>query len=266
MPSLTRITIYPIKSLDGHQVSRAEVLPSGALAGDRRFALQDSSGRFVNGKKFAAIHRIRARFTANLQSVSLSCGEGEETFELQAGNRLLAEWCSQAMGLSCQLVENTAGGFPDDCESPGPTLISEASLREVASWFEGVDLEEARRRFRMNLEIDAEFPFWEDRLAAGTAEKPRFRIGSTVWYGRGVCARCVVPTRDAMEGSVIAGFAKEFVRRREETLPDGSPRKRFDHFYRLGVNTSAMPQKGSKAIAVGELLEELQLGKSDCSL
>ena len=257
MPTLSRITIFPIKALDGHPVDRADVLSLGALAGDRRFALQDSSGQLVSGKKFAAVHRIRARFSEHLQSVSLSCGSGESTFELRAGNPRLNEWCSDMMGVECELVENAAGGFPDDCESPGPTLISTASLKEVASWFEGIDLEEARRRFRMNLEIDAEFPFWEDRLADSSAGIPRFRIGQTFWLGRGICARCVVPTRDALDGNVISDFARKFVQRREETLPGDSPRERFDHFYRLGINTSIEPRQSGLEIAVGQMLEQL---------
>ena len=37
----------------------------------------------------------------------------------------------------------------------GPTLISSESLLEVASWFDWT-IEEARRRFRMNLEVTIE--------------------------------------------------------------------------------------------------------------
>jgi MOSC domain-containing protein len=50
---LHRITIYPIKSLDGVAVDEIEVLPACGLANDRRFALQDANGRFINGKRTA---------------------------------------------------------------------------------------------------------------------------------------------------------------------------------------------------------------------
>jgi uncharacterized protein YcbX len=39
MPQLQRITIYPIKSLDGVDVPAAALLPSGPLENDRRWAI-----------------------------------------------------------------------------------------------------------------------------------------------------------------------------------------------------------------------------------
>jgi len=255
MPQLDRITIFPIKSLDGHQVQSVEVLPSGALAGDRLFALQDTSGQFVNGKKNAAVHRVRARFGDDLESVTLSCDGNEETFALEVGNQALAEWLGQRLGVECQLVENRTGGFPDDCDSPGPTLISTASLAEVSDWFPEMNLEEARRRFRMNLEVGSELPFWEDRLVAEKPNLSRFRVGDTVWQGRGICRRCVVPSRDARYGTTTASFAKEFSRRRQESLPDWSPSDRFDHFYRLGVNTAIESLGNGSFLRVGDEVE-----------
>ncbi|MFM7034641.1 MAG: MOSC N-terminal beta barrel domain-containing protein [Planctomycetia bacterium] len=41
MPTLDRITIYPVKSLDGVDVEECRVLPSGALENDRRWRLVD---------------------------------------------------------------------------------------------------------------------------------------------------------------------------------------------------------------------------------
>ena len=255
MPLLQRITIFPIKSLDGHELDRADVLPSGALAGDRRYALKDRSGRFVNGKRCAAIHGIRARFSDDLQSVVLSSGRNTQTFALEPESQLLAEWCSDLLGMNCRFVENTEFGFPDDSQAPGPTLISTASLWEVTSWFEYLELEEARRRFRMNLEIDAPTPFWEDRLVTARSKIRRFRIGLTSWQGRGVCQRCVVPTRDSREGTVSPGFAHAFARLRQETLPAWATTERFDHFYRLGVNMALDEITSGAVLQVGDPLE-----------
>ena len=42
---LRRITIYPIKSLDGVSVDSVEVLPTGSVANDRRFALMGAGGQ-----------------------------------------------------------------------------------------------------------------------------------------------------------------------------------------------------------------------------
>ncbi|NDC55027.1 MAG: molybdenum cofactor biosysynthesis protein, partial [Planctomycetia bacterium] len=51
MPTLDRITLYPVKSLDGIDVETARVLPSGALEHDRRWRLVDLDGRVVNAKR-----------------------------------------------------------------------------------------------------------------------------------------------------------------------------------------------------------------------
>ncbi|MFM7034640.1 MAG: hypothetical protein ACKOYJ_05525, partial [Planctomycetia bacterium] len=75
------------------------------------------------------------------------------------------EWLSEALGIKVLIEERLDGGFPDDREATGPTLIATESLEEVARWF-GFDLAEARRRFRANLEIGGCDAFWEDTLAS----------------------------------------------------------------------------------------------------
>lgn len=52
----------------------------------------------------------------------------------------------------------------------GPTLISTAMIREVASWFDGIDSRGLRLRLRANLEIEGVPAFWEERLFAGLEE------------------------------------------------------------------------------------------------
>ncbi len=57
---LSRIVIYPIKSFDGVELDAATVLSIGALANDRRFALRNMRGEWINGKATAAMHLLRA--------------------------------------------------------------------------------------------------------------------------------------------------------------------------------------------------------------
>ena len=165
MPQLARISIYPIKSLDAVTVREATVLPSGALAFDRRFALLDLQGRFMNGKRAPKLQQIRTRFGPDFTTVSLSApSKGESpTFRLPNQGGSLAGWIGQFLGEPLVLSENSVVGFPDETQFPGPTLISTATLQTVADWF-AISLEEARARFRANLEIDGVEPFWEDRL------------------------------------------------------------------------------------------------------
>ncbi len=255
MPTLARISIFPIKSLDRVDVESAVVLPSGALSGDRRYALLDSWGRNVNGKRCPAIHQIRTTYSDDLLHVTLSDGKQAATFSLVDQHEAIAQWCGEVLGTKCRLVENAEYGFPDDTEAPGPTAISTGSLTEAATWFDGVDLEESRRRFRTNLEIDIDIPFWEDRLVTDRHKIRRFCVGDVVLQGRGVCERCVVPTRDSQNGAVMPGFGTQFRERREALLPEWSPRERFDHFYRLGINTALDSLEKGNVIHVGDSVE-----------
>lgn len=239
MPRLARIDIYPIKSLDGQSVDSAQVLANGALADDRRYALVDRQGDFVNGKRSAAFHRLRSHVDFARQRLTL-CVEGSaeaREFDLDGQRADLSAWLSDFFGQAVELVENTDGGFPDDTESPGPTLISVATLDEVGRWFGGLPLDETRARFRANLEIGGVEPFWEDRLVAEADRVVRFRIGEAELLGTNPCQRCAVPTRHPTTGEVWPGFAKKFAAQRADTLPKWSPASRYDHFYRLAVNT-----------------------------
>ena len=255
MPSLSRITVYPIKSLDGHDLNSCQVLPNGALIDDRRYALVDAWGKYVNGKNCVAIHSIRATFSDDLKSATLTYDGQQESFDLEVEQARLATWCGEALGLKCRLIENRDGGFPDDCDAPGPTIVSTATLDLVTNWFDWLKLDEARRRFRFNLELSDVPAFWEDGLVASTHQVCRFHLGSLTWQGHGICQRCVVPTRDSRNGIVSESFARDFVRHRQEKLPEWAPRERFDHFYRLGVNTRIDSSDQGGTLHVGDSLE-----------
>jgi uncharacterized protein len=257
MPTLAQITIFPIKSLDGVSLTAAEITSAGGLEHDRRFALVDRDGRFINGKGTYAVHRLRAEYDLAAGAVRLrrEGDAGWETFALAAGDSPLAAWLSDFFHTTVKVVEDREGGFPDDKAAPGPTVVSTQSLEEVARWF-GISLPEARRRFRANLEIDAEAAFWEDRLFGPGPPGALFQIGDVSLVGTNPCARCVVPSRSSESGAATPGFAKMFARRRAEMLPPWAARERFDHFYRLAVNTRVVtPAAG--AVRVGDAVRIL---------
>jgi uncharacterized protein YcbX len=278
MPTLDRISIYPVKSLDGVDVGEARVLPSGALEHDRRWQLTDMDGRVVNAKRTARIHAIRAEFDLAAGLIALSRWAdpptaAAETFPLVPGPDGPCGWLSEALGMPVLLLERRDGGFPDDREAPGPTLVSTATLAEVARWF-GLGLDEVRRRFRANLEIGDCDAFWEDSLAsparpdlapslldlpADLAADPyadlpppeplEFTIGEVRFRATTVCRRCVVPSRDSRTGAVTEHFRDAFEARRRRGLRPDVDAGAWESLYRLGVNTTGTGM--SSAVAVG---------------
>lgn len=256
MPRLVAITVYPLKSGSAQAVTRAGVLPSGALQGDRRWALIDAEGRFWNAKRTPRLQQFRT-WIAPDEVLSVRDVDGTEgAWSLRSEANACADWFSMRLGGPVRLVENAAHGFPDDSESPGPTLVSTATLVTVASWFPGLTVDEVRARFRANLEIDGVPPFWEDRLCGPSGTAPSFRLGDVTFAAVNPCQRCVVPTRDPQTGDVWGGFQKTFVRLREASLPRDVDRTRFDHFYRLTINTRLVA-RGNGMLRVGDELVEL---------
>ena len=310
MPYLSGITIYPVKSLDGLRLSEATVLPGGALMHDRRWRLVDNEGAVVNAKKNMRFHGIRASFEIegiegngsnffterNFLTLSADAGAlancsslKQQTFPLVPGNEGPCEWLSEALATEVFLQERVEGGFPDDRDAPGPTLISYESLQEVASWFRWTT-EEARRRFRMNFEVTTERenkkgaalvqhadmmsgPFWEDSLACPTSSRkigdtnaseffepeypagePRlFQIGSTLFQAAGVCRRCPVPERNSFTGKLSHLFRDSFEAFRLRRLPRSVEASDWTDFYRLGINTKLRSDPG--LVQVGMPLE-----------
>jgi uncharacterized protein len=138
-PQLSKIWIFPIKSLDGVEVEEATILPSGALAHDREFAIADLNGKIVNGKRNAQIHRLRSRFDLAQRQVCIRI-EGQtatETFDLDRDRTQFEQWLSEFFQFPVQLIQNLETGYPDDLASPGPTLVSLATLEAVQTWFRG---------------------------------------------------------------------------------------------------------------------------------
>jgi uncharacterized protein YcbX len=252
MTKLDSITIYPIKSLDGIRVDLAPIATRGGFLNDRRWAIVDTSGELVNGKRSPKLQTIRSTFVVGGKQVIFQCDAGEYDMATQADK--VARYLSDRLEIEVGLVENEEGGFPDDAQAPGPTIVSTASLGTVASWF-GISLDECRRRFRPNMEITDVPPFWEERLYAADQPKP-FRIGTISFLGQYPCRRCVVPTRESTTGIVTPAFAKTFQNQREASLPDWAARERFDHFYRFTVNTTVDETCWGKSLGVGSDLVE----------
>jgi uncharacterized protein YcbX len=259
---LAHIRVYPIKSLDPISVAESAIGPAGGLQHDRAWALYSVDGKWVNAKRTAAIHLVRAAYAPDIDSVTLSVPNDRRniptcTFDFPAANEAAAEWFSMFLQQKITVRYN-ASGFPDDSIASGPTIISTASIQRVCEWFPQITLEEARRRFRASLEIEGVPAFWEDQLFSDSERNiVRFRIGGVNFEGSNPCARCPVPPRNPFTGENIDGFQKLFSQLRSETLPPWSPRGRFDHFYRFSTNTRVASTEGMKSLRIHDPIELL---------
>jgi uncharacterized protein YcbX len=252
---VSRIEVFPIKSLDAVAVASAAITAGGILAHDRVYAIFDREGRVVNGKRTDRIHRLRSSFDPHFGEVCLweTDDSARRTFslrELEPMNR----WMSDFFGFPVALRHEPLRGFPDDSAAFGPTLVGAASLKRVQEWYSGWTLPNVRRRFRTNLELEGGEPFAEDRLFGGPDELRPFRLGSVPFLGHNPCQRCVVPTRDPESGEALRGFQKTFAERRKEQLPGWVDGRRFNHFYRFAVNTSIPPSESGKQLRLGDPL------------
>jgi uncharacterized protein YcbX len=237
MPTLSRIAVHPIKALDPVDMDRAAITDSGGLENDRAYAIVDDRG-YVNGKRTATVHRLRADVDRDATRVTLESPErGPREFHLDDDREQLENWLSEYFGNPVTLKQGPGGTQTDgavygDGSQTGPTLTSEATLREVASWYDGIDAGEMRLRLRPNLVVAGVAPFWEDRLLADGGRQ--LQIGDVTLEAVKPLPRCVVPTRHPHTGVEYEGFGETFRERREATLPEGVDRAVFgDDLFKL---------------------------------
>jgi len=237
--AVSALWIYPVKSLDGVAVSQAQVAPGGGFCGDRQFMMVDEAGEMLNGKRTPKVHGIRAEWLLNPttqrpEAVRLN---GDGPFRLAGDQTRLAQWLAAWFGMPVRLQENLVTGFPDDLDAAGPTVVAEATLAAVAGWYAGMTPEQMAERMRCNVHLRGVPAFGEDALIPPAGQVRPFWLGETRLDATGCCARCIVPTRDPRTGAPGRGFQRTFMTKRAETLPEFAEKSRFDHFFRLTLNT-----------------------------
>jgi uncharacterized protein len=260
-PSLAEIRLHPIKSLDGVSVPQSRIGVGGGLELDRVWALFSDAGDYLNGKRTAAIHLIRAAFAPDISSVMLSApghrrNVAPQEFAFPDDTATAAQWFSAFFDRPV-VVRYAPEGFPDDTVRNGPMIISTETLRTVSSWFPEFAPEEARRRFRTPLEIDGVCAFWEDRLfSEHESNAVRFTIGDITFEGTNPCPRCVVSARDSLTGIDSSGFQRRFIELRRNNFPAWAcAPERITHFYHLGINTRVASTEYGKVLRVGDAVD-----------
>lgn len=277
MPTISSLHIYPVKSLQGIDLSNA-VLTTQGLAFDRQWMLVDATGKFVTQRQMPALARISTRLTAECLvlehtglaplSIALAlmpdkrcavtvwgdtcmgCDEGA------AASRWLTQAVGQWQGSDLRLIRFAPdsvrpvdpaymdGDSADTAFSDGyPFLIvSEASLEALntqllANGADAVPME----RFRPNIVLSDISAWGENDCKTLSASD-----GSYTLAIRKPCQRCKTTTVDQRSG-VIAD-PKEPLR----TLTAMNPYPHLNGAY-FGQNATLTVGNGS-VIRVGDRL------------
>jgi uncharacterized protein YcbX len=251
-PHVDRLTVYPVKGLGAQDREVSRIRPGGTLAYDREFALLDEDGTVCNGKQIETVHAVETAFDAESGRLDAATADRPaETFDLttEEGRARAGEWFSDVFDMTLTIDRDSEVGHVDR-QSMGPSVISTATLETVASWFEDMTVESARRRLRANIEVGGVPAFWEDRFVG--ADAPAFRAGDVRIEGVTPCGRCVVPSRDPETGEPTPEFRTKFMQRREETFPEWADREAFDHFYTMMLIARVPEADRGKTISVGD--------------
>lgn len=253
---LSAIYVYPIKSLDRMELSTVRLGPGNSLLNDRRFAIMNSDGILVNGKRNPLVHSLRCHFNSDLSSVAIRSelnGDSGE-FELKVDNGRLNAFLSTHFGEQVVLKEDINGLLLDDPEDSAITLISEETLRAIAEWYQLPAMDEVTRRIRPNLVLKGFSAFGEDTLALEPEGGCVFRLGSLSWRVMKTCPRCVVPSRDPDTAAVLTGFQKTFVGNRSAYPYASQLAQATGHLYHASVCCIPAHRNGTVgSLAVGDV-------------
>lgn len=259
---LCNLSVYPIKSARGIDVSQSQVTARGLLY-DRRWMVCDRSGVFLTQRALPQMALIQVELGDTLrlsmadntydvlelpivpQETAATSVEvwGDECLAWSMGEAA-AQWLSNALGVDCQLVympESTHR--PADhgrCDAPNSfsdaypfLLISAASLADLN---DRLDQPVPMNRFRPNLVVRGCEPFAED-------DWRRIRVGAIEFDVAKACARCAMPGLDQATGE-----------RQQEPLKTLATYRHWDQAIWFGQNLIA---RGEGVLHVGDAVEVL---------
>ncbi len=254
MAYVASIHIYPIKSLDGTSVSQATILSSGALEGDRSFAICDEHGEFVNSQRHNGAYFLRLSFniTNHIVGLKIQGTEQEIFFHIDRERARIELWLTSYFGFPVKLVENLLTGFPDNPAAPGPTIISTETIAEIASWFPRVCVNEMRQHLRANIEIGDVPPFWEDLLFATNDEIVRLQIGKIIFEAVNPSPPFIVSTPNCFREAVYPNFQEVFAAKRNKIMPHSVRRSPLSHLSQLNINTRSPDRSSGKILQIGD--------------
>ncbi|PSP78767.1 molybdenum cofactor biosysynthesis protein [Halobacteriales archaeon QS_1_68_20] len=256
MAHVERLTVYPVKALDGQDREAVRITEAGGLAGDREYALFGPDGDPVNGKRTDRVHDLSTAFDPDARELTVDPDDGRRRrFHLDEDREAAETWFGEFFDLPVSTERDATTGFPDRPDA-GPSVISTATLETVVDWFDEVTVDGLRRRLRANVEVEGVPAFWEDRFA--NEDAPAFEVGGVRFEGVERCGRCVVPQRDPDTGERTPAFRERFVRRRRETYPEWVDPDAVGNDYTLMLIAAAPREDRGGTIGVGDEVRVLE--------
>ncbi len=234
MPTITALTLYPIKSCAGIAVSEATLTSAGLAVDavyDREWMVVDPHGQFLSQREHPRMALIVPRLRADTMElrapgmlrldIPLGLPDPDTAPSLQVQvwddqvlaydcDATTAAWFTQAIGVPCRLVRFHANGkrianvkWTGDVEAPTlfsdgyPVLLAgQASLDDLNARLIASGRDALpMNRFRPNIVIDGMEAFEEDYVGL-------FQIGAAALKPVKPCPRCPMPSVDQATGIV----------------------------------------------------------------
>lgn len=262
---ISKLRIYPIKSLDPVEVQEA-VVGVHSLVNDRVFAMVDKAGRYVNGKRTHLVNQLKAVYDLPNGLVWLSDQAGNEptSFQLEAGNAALDKYLSGFFNIDLNLIHSSKGDFLDIPVDSSLTVVSEASLQSLQEDLGQYSLENLRLRFRTNVEVAGVPAYWEERLYQEPGVGMHFRMGEVEMVGLSPRARCNVPPQDPGTGELDHSFVRNMVKSRNNSMYEDNNLLEYGRTaYFLTVNVYLPESESGKKIRLNdeiEIIEPVKIG------
>lgn len=232
MLTLTKINIFPVKSLDGYSPESAIVEKQG-LQYDRRWMITELNGLFMTQRTNGRMALLKAVVENGILNIfekenpqngikipvssqlpdTINAEIWDDKVASVLVNREVNAFLSDFLNKQCQLVTmsattqrrvdegyNTGNDIVSFADGYPFLIIGEASLAELNKKIEEKNASSdtlstnmSMRRFRTNFTFSGGQPFEEDGFK-------NFKIGFVDFTGIKPCARCVLTTRDPDSG------------------------------------------------------------------
>jgi uncharacterized protein YcbX len=210
MATVSWLSVAPVKGLALVRVDRLRLERFGALV-DRRFHLIDAAGERLGLMRHGPLVQIRAEYDPDAERLALHFPDGSTADgNVELGDAVTTDFYGRPVegrivdgpwaaplsayaGRPVRLVQTLEPGAGVDRHRGGVSMLSEASLEELArrSGRESVD----ERRFRMMIGLAGTAPHEEDEWLGR-----HVRVGEALVSLRGPVGRCAITTQDPSTG------------------------------------------------------------------